>query len=78
MQNKLIKIAEKYRSKTGRTCGVVLIFNGEVYGWKNELRDPQCEQPGAVAVDDSGNLWTATGGDSYNGAKQWASSDKAA
>ncbi|MCL3946360.1 hypothetical protein M4Z81_25870, partial [Escherichia coli] len=31
--------------------GVVLLWQGAVYGWKNELRDPQHEQPGAVAVD---------------------------
>lgn len=44
MQNKLVKIAEKYRRETDRTGGVVLIFNGQVYGWKNALRDPVVAQ----------------------------------
>jgi len=39
--------------------GVVLVWEGEVYGWKNELRDPASERPG---------------GD-YNGAKAWVAAD---
>ncbi|CZT30777.1 hypothetical protein PCPL58_4321 [Pseudomonas cerasi] len=31
--------------------GVVLVWDGEVYGWKDELRDPASERPGAYAVD---------------------------
>ena len=53
------------------TSGVVLIWRGEVYGWKNVLRDAASEQPGAVAVDSSGNVFRAVGGDAYNGAKCW-------
>lgn len=51
--------------------GVVLIWQGAVYGWKNELRDPQHEQPGAVAVDDTGCVFVAEGGTEYDGAKCW-------
>lgn len=50
--------------------GVVLVWNGEVYGWKNELRDPASERPGAYAVDKSGLISKAEGGDDYNGAKR--------
>lgn len=31
--------------------GVVLVWEGVVYGWENELRDPESERPGAYAVD---------------------------
>lgn len=65
------QIAENFRQVHGLTGGVVLIFNGVAYGWKNKLRDPQCEQPGAIAIDESGNHWLADGGDSYNGAERW-------
>ncbi|CZZ74664.1 antirestriction protein ArdR [Enterobacter hormaechei] len=51
--------------------GVVLIWQGAVYGWKNELRDPQHEQPGAVAVDETGCVFVAEGGNEYDGAKCW-------
>ena len=51
--------------------GVVLVFEGKVYGWKNELRDPACERPGAYAVDKAGLVFKAEGGDEYNGAKAW-------
>lgn len=49
--------------------GVVLLWQGAVYGWKNELRDPQHEQPGAVAVDQTGCVFVAEGGNEYDGAK---------
>ncbi|HBM2209215.1 TPA: antirestriction protein ArdR, partial [Escherichia coli] len=46
-------------------------WQGAVYGWKNELRDPQHEQPGAVAVDQTGCVFVAEGGNEYDGAKCW-------
>ncbi|HHL3045720.1 TPA: antirestriction protein ArdR [Pseudomonas aeruginosa] len=51
--------------------GVVLIWGGSVYGWKNCLRDAAHEQPGAYAVDEAGHIFVAEGGDEYNGAKCW-------
>ncbi|QUG93158.1 antirestriction protein ArdR (plasmid) [Pseudomonas putida] len=55
--------------------GVVLVWGGEVYGWKNELRDPASERPGAYAVDKAGQVFMAEGGDDYNGAKAWVAVD---
>ncbi|EKS6356655.1 hypothetical protein QCC73_004657 [Enterobacter hormaechei] len=52
--------------------GVVLILQGAVYGWKNELRDPQQETPGAYAVDEFGSVFRAEGGNDYDGAERWA------
>lgn len=54
-----------------RSGGVVLIWQGSVYGWKNCLRDAAHEQPGAYAVDEAGHVFIAEGGDEYNGAKCW-------
>ncbi len=51
--------------------GVVLIYKGSPYGWKDCLRDPSHEQPGANAVDESGQIFIAEGGDPHNGAKCW-------
>lgn len=51
--------------------GVVLIWGGVAYGWKNELRDAAHEQPGAYAVDTDGHVYVAQGGDDYSGAKAW-------
>lgn len=51
--------------------GVVLIWDGRVYCWKNVLRDPQHERPGAVAVDTEGNMFIAEGGNDDDGAKCW-------
>lgn len=55
--------------------GVVLVWGGEVYGWKDELRDPASERPGAFAVCKAGVVYKAEGGDDYNGAKAWVAVD---
>ncbi len=55
----------------GHSDGVVLIWQGTVYGWKNCLRDAAHEQPGAYAVDESGHVFIAKGGNEYDGAKAW-------
>ncbi len=78
MDPKILKKACQYRRKMKLAGGVVLVFDGEIYGWKNRLRDPQCEQPGAVAIDSAGNAWLAIGGDSYNGAACWSGASEAA
>ncbi|EOB1140056.1 hypothetical protein ACIQHW_004205 [Escherichia coli] len=49
----------------------MLIWDGEAYGWKNVLRDPLHERPGAIAVDAEGNMFIAEGGNDYDGAKCW-------
>lgn len=53
--------------------GVVLIWKGQVYGWKDSLRDASQERPGAYAVDEAGHVFIAEGGDDDIGAKCWAS-----
>lgn len=69
----LRKTAQHWReSNQCHQGGIVLVWQGSVYGWKNELRDPQHEQPGAFAVDPTGQVYIAEGGDSYNGAARWA------
>ena len=68
-------IANRWRMQERKTRymrgGVVLIWQGEVYGWKNELRDPHHEQPHAIAVDINGNVFEAKGGNDYDGAERW-------
>ncbi|WP_219096280.1 antirestriction protein ArdR [Pseudomonas sp. UMAB-40] len=51
--------------------GVVLIWQGEVYGWKDCVRDASHERPGVYAVDEAGHVFIAEGGDYQNGAKAW-------
>ncbi|WP_445439432.1 antirestriction protein ArdR [Citrobacter portucalensis] len=67
------KIANTWRiaNEEHAQSGVVLIWKGEVYGWKNCLRDAQHERPGAIAVDVTGNVFIAEGGNDYDGAKVW-------
>lgn len=66
------KIADEYRAESGRIGGLVLIDSaGNVYGWRDTLRDPQTEKPGSVAVDNDGVIYIASGGDSYHGANEW-------
>lgn len=51
--------------------GIVLIWDGEVYGWKNILRDASSERPGVFAVDAFGLVYVSAGGDYQNGARCW-------
>lgn len=67
--------ARKWRDLNEHQEGVVLIWQGSVYGWKNCLRDAAHEQPGAFAVDADGHIFIAEGGNSYDGAKCWVTFD---
>lgn len=68
---KLNQIAEAYRLDNAKQAGVVLIWCCQAYAWKDQLRDPQHERPGAIAVDNVGSVFVATGGNDYDGARQW-------
>jgi len=65
--------AQQWREHNGYTGkgGVVVLFEGKVSGWMNELRDPQGWEPGCIALDEQGKAWQSVGGDAYNGAERW-------
>lgn len=68
----LVKTASKWRRENpSHQGGIVLIWEGSVYGWKNELRNPESEQPGALAIDSDGQIYVAVGGNDYDGATSW-------
>lgn len=73
INKEIIEIAKTWRSENGFTDmgGVVIIFNDDVNSWCAELRNPEHWNTGCIAVDENGNQWISTGGDSYNGAKAW-------
>jgi len=64
-------LARKYRDKIGRYNGVVVVFDGEVNGWMNELRDPDGWVPGCVAIDSQERCFISVGGNDYDGSKEW-------
>ncbi|MDZ5605327.1 antirestriction protein ArdR [Pseudomonas sp. RP23018S] len=66
----------KWREGNQEYCGgIVLMWEWDVYGWMNELRDPASERPGVYGVDKDGLIFRAEGGDDYNGAKTWVAVD---
>lgn len=67
----LLAIANNYRDENNKPEGIVLIWEGSAYGWKDTLRNPDHERPGAIAVDADGNIFEAQGGDDYSGSKLW-------
>lgn len=72
LADNLRAIAQNWRNENpDHQSGVVLIWQGSVYGWKNCLRDAVHEQPGAFAVDADSHVFIAEGGNSYDGAKCW-------
>jgi hypothetical protein len=66
-------LAKKWRAEQGFTGrgGVIVIFDGIVNSWVNELRDPDHWVPGCIAVDESGNRWMSVGGNERTGAERW-------
>ena len=69
---KIRRLAATWRERNPQCSeGIVLIFRGRAYGWKNALRDPNHEKPGVYAVDAAGAVFRAIGGDAYNGAAGW-------
>ena len=68
-----LSATQEWRKEFGYTGkgGVIVICNGVVQGWVNELRDPDHWQPGCIAIDESGRRWEAVGGDNQKGAESW-------
>lgn len=73
-----VAIAERWREQNAEhaSSGVVLIWEGKAYGWKNCLRNAEHERPNAIAVDMSGHVFIAQGGNDYDGAKCWVVIEK--
>jgi hypothetical protein len=67
------ELAQKWRTEHGYVGrgGVIVICDGVVNSWVNELRDSGDWIPGCVAVDEVGNQWVTTGGNSQTGAERW-------
>lgn len=70
-----VKNSREQRGYIG-TGGGVVVFDGDVQSWNNELRNPDDWQPGCVAVDEKGKSWTAIAGDAYAGALMWLPNDE--
>lgn len=72
-----IEVARRYREAEQRvgTGGVVVLFEGKVQGWVNELRNPEHWRPGCIAVDEQGRTWTTIAGNDQNGALMWLPND---
>lgn len=55
--------------------GVVVVFQNQVAGWVNELRNPDHWAEGCFAVAEDGCSWTALGGTEFGGALMWLPND---
>jgi hypothetical protein len=66
--------ARNWRIKNGYQGrgGVVIVYDGVVQSWCNELRNPEHWAPGCIAVTEEGVCNLSEGGDRENGAKRWA------
>jgi hypothetical protein len=73
----LIDVARRWREENGYNArgGVIVLFDGKVQSWVNELRNPEHWQPGCVAVDEEGRTWTAIAGNESDGSLMWLPND---
>lgn len=65
------ELARRWRDGESSKTGYVVIFNGDVAGWKRELDNPQGWEPGCLAVSPEGDIYQAESGNAYDGAQQW-------
>ncbi len=65
------KYIKNWRDAEGRRGGVVLVYNGDIAGWMDKLRDPGHWCPGCLAFSERGGVWRAEGGNDYEGAHVW-------
>jgi hypothetical protein len=72
-----IAIAQRWRKQHGYVGrgGVIVIWHGKVQSWVNELRNPEHWQPGCIAIDEHGKIWTAELGNAKEGAYFWVEHD---
>lgn len=69
----LAQLADDWRTRHGyHGRGVVVVSSGGVVSsWVDELRNPEHWVPGALAIDEVGACWQATGGNDIDGATWW-------
>lgn len=65
------KKAQEFFALSSRYGGVVIVYEGVVCGWVDQLRDPGHWTPGSIAIDQQGNCWEAQGGTDSDGAERW-------
>lgn len=72
-----LSAARRWREQWGYVGrgGVIVVLDGEVQSWVNELRNPVYWQPGCIAVDEEGKTWTTIAGNEHEGALMWLPND---
>jgi hypothetical protein len=70
---RLTALATEWRNNHGYTGkgGVIVVFNDEVQGWVNALRNPEHWVAGCMAIDEEGGVWQTIAGNNYDGALIW-------
>ena len=69
--------ARRWREQWGYVGrgGIIVLFDGEVQSWVNQLRNPEHWQPGCIAVDEEGKSWSTIAGNQRDGALMWLPND---
>jgi hypothetical protein len=63
--------ADAFKNDIYGPGGFVVVFNGKCAGWISALNEPQGWEPDSIAVNDTGEVWLAYGGNAYDGALSW-------
>jgi len=70
-------IAKKWREDNQEmnmdylNAGYVVLYSRKAVGWIRVLENPQGWCPNAIAIDVNGNEYLASGGNDYDGAREW-------
>lgn len=67
-----LELVQEYRLETGFNLGFVVLYEGEICGWKRFLDNASGYVPGCIAVS-PGEIacFESVGGNDYDGAHSW-------
>ncbi|HHA1396902.1 TPA: hypothetical protein ACOEOW_003881 [Enterobacter hormaechei subsp. xiangfangensis] len=63
--------ADTFKNDIYGPGGFVVVFDGKCAGWISALNEPQGWEPDSIAVNETGEVWLAYGGNAYDGAQRW-------
>lgn len=67
-----ITLAKQWRKDNPQySGGYVLFCDGVVTGWKRELKNPETEMQGSLAISENNEIFISFGGDDINGSTGW-------
>lgn len=70
-KNEIALVKQWRKNNPQYSGGFVTLCDGVVTGWKLELKHPETEAPGSLAISENEEIFISFGGDDVNGSIGW-------